>query len=220
MDSPTTGLRVREINSFQSPKDKADERALRLSMQIDDNKVHALIDSGATGNFIEKQYAKDLQLRVRPKDKPEIVSAVTGHPQWITHEAIVNLEAKTHTEEVRLEIVEIAKDKIILGMPWLRKHNSKIDWLRGMLKFSRCTCGKGGVPKASIDIPKVKLYPVSFRTIQRIRAQDPTSVRRVWIRSLQHQKEDEELSKPPPVYEEYKGLFGDPQDIDLQPHQP
>ena len=220
MDSPTTGLRVREINSFQSPKDKADERALRLSMQIDDNKVHALIDSGATGNFIEKQYAKDLQLRVRPKDKPEVVSAVTGHPQWITHEAIVNLEAKTHTEEVRLEIVEIAKDKIILGMPWLRKHNPEIDWLRGTLKFSRCTCGKGGVPKASMDIPKVKLYPVSFRTIQRIGAQDPTSVRRVWIRSLQHQTEDEELSKPPPVYEEYKRLFGDPQDIDLQPHQP
>jgi len=81
VNSPTTGLRVREINSFQSPEGKDDERALRLSMQLDGDKVHALIDSGATGNFIEKQYAKALQLRVQPKHKPEIVTAVTGNPQ-------------------------------------------------------------------------------------------------------------------------------------------
>ena len=71
------------------------------------------------------------------------------------------------------------------------------------------TCGKGGVPKASMDIPKVKLYPVSYRTIQRIGAKDPMSVRRVWIRSLQHQ-ENEGTSQPPPVYERYKELFSGP----------
>jgi len=211
---------VREINSFQSPEDKTDERALRLSMQLDHDEVHALIDSGATGNFIEKQYAESLQLRVRPKNKPEIVTAVTGNPQWITHEAIVNLEAKTHKEVVRLEIVEIAKDKIILGMPWLRRHNPEIDWLRGTLKFSRCTCGKGGEPTTRADTPEVKLYPVSYRTIKRIGAKDPTSVRRVWIKSLEHQKEGE-TSQPPPVYGKYGTLFSEPTgDIDLQPHQP
>ena len=187
-------------------------------MQLDHDEVHALIDSGATGNFIEKQYAESLQLRVRPKNKPEIVTAVTGNPQWITHEAIVNLEAKTHKEVVRLEIVEIAKDKIILGMPWLRRHNPEIDWLRGTLKFSRCTCGKGGGPTTRADTPEVKLYPVSYRTIKRIGAKDPTSVRRVWIKSLEHQKEGE-TSQPPPVYGKYGTLFSEPTgDIDLQPH--
>jgi hypothetical protein len=45
-----------------------------------------------------------------------------------------------HQEEVRFDIAQIGEHQAILGMPWIRKHNPDIDWVKGTVTFSRCSC--------------------------------------------------------------------------------
>jgi hypothetical protein len=45
-----------------------------------------------------------------------------------------------HYEEVTLDVVPMARHTVVLGIPWLRRHNPSIDWRKGVLRFERCRC--------------------------------------------------------------------------------
>ena len=62
----------------------------------------------------------------------------------ITHEVKVNMFYKGHVERVRMDVCELGKTDVILGMPWLAAHNPEIDWKKGEVRMMRCPplCGK------------------------------------------------------------------------------
>ena len=62
----------------------------------------------------------------------------------ITHEVEVNIFYKGHVERVWMDICELGKTDVILGMPWLAAHNPEIDWEKGEVRMTRCPllCGK------------------------------------------------------------------------------
>jgi len=62
----------------------------------------------------------------------------------ITHEVEVNLYFKEHMERVRMDVCDLGKTEVILGMPWLQAHNPEIDWEKGEVKMTRCPpiCGR------------------------------------------------------------------------------
>jgi len=37
-----------------------------------------------------------------------------------------------------MDICELGKTNMILGMPWLTAHNSEIDWKKGEVRMTRC----------------------------------------------------------------------------------
>ena len=45
-----------------------------------------------------------------------------------------------HHEEIVLDIVPMARHDVVLGTPWLEKHNPSIDWVQKVLRFERCRC--------------------------------------------------------------------------------
>jgi len=51
---------------------------------------------------------------------------------------------KGHIERVRMDICNLEKTEVILGMPWLAAHNPEIDWEKEEIKMTRCLpiCGK------------------------------------------------------------------------------
>ena len=51
---------------------------------------------------------------------------------------------KGHVERARIDICNLEKIELILGMPWLAAHNPEIDWEKGEMKMTRCPpiCGK------------------------------------------------------------------------------
>jgi len=51
---------------------------------------------------------------------------------------------KGHIERVRMDICNLEKTEVILGMPWLAAHNPEIDWEKEEVKMTRCLpiCGK------------------------------------------------------------------------------
>ncbi len=42
-----------------------------------------------------------------------------------------------HYKEMSFDVIRMATHHIILGMPWLEKHNPAINWKRKVLKFKR-----------------------------------------------------------------------------------
>ena len=62
----------------------------------------------------------------------------------ITYEVKVNMFYKGHIERVRIDVCELGKTDVILGMPWLAAHNPEIDWEKGEVRMTRCPllCGK------------------------------------------------------------------------------
>ena len=96
--------------------------------------VKALLDSGATGLFMSKGLAQKGRYRLIKLDRLLQIRNVdsTGNSKGaITHEVKVNMFYKGHIERVQMDVCELGKTDIILGMPWLAAHNPEIDWKKG-----------------------------------------------------------------------------------------
>uniref|UniRef100_A0A3B3S715 CCHC-type domain-containing protein n=1 Tax=Paramormyrops kingsleyae TaxID=1676925 RepID=A0A3B3S715_9TELE len=83
-------------------------------------RVRALIDSGAAGNFLDVNLARQLQIPLRRLAYPITIHGVTG-------ERMMNGTIKHRTHP----FLNRAKDPLILGLPWLRKHNPRLEWRTG-----------------------------------------------------------------------------------------
>jgi len=109
--------------------------------------VRVLLDSGAMGMFMSKKLAEKGGYKLIKLNQPIQVRNVdsTGNSRGaIIHEVEVNMFYKVHVERVRMDVCELEKTNVILGMPWLAAHNPEIDWKKGEVRMTRCPplCGK------------------------------------------------------------------------------
>ena len=99
-------------------------------------KTTALLDSGATENFISMKYAKELQLPIKQLQRPRLVYNVDGTRNKngdIEH--YTDLEMQTGDQKVwlRFFLTDLADQKAILSYPWFTANQPKIDWARGWI---------------------------------------------------------------------------------------
>jgi len=109
--------------------------------------VKALLDSGATGLFIDTTFTKEKGFKMERIKYPLLVKNVDGTVnigEAITHQVEYNMFFKGHVERVRMDVCNLGKTEVILGMPWLAAHNPEINWKKGEVKMTRCPpiCGK------------------------------------------------------------------------------
>jgi len=79
----------------------------------------ALVNSGASENFIDKAYAEASGIPMQQKTMPRRVltvdgSEVTGEP--VTHDAQIHLTINHHKEDIRLHCIMIGNAPIVLGL--------------------------------------------------------------------------------------------------------
>jgi len=92
--------------------------------------VKALLDSGATGLFMDTTFAKEKGFKMEKLKKPLLVRNVDGTANVggaITHQVKCNMFFKGHMERARMDVYNLGKTEVILGMPWLTAHNPEID---------------------------------------------------------------------------------------------
>jgi len=123
--------------------------------------VDALLDSGATGLFIDTTFAKEKGFKLEKMRNPLLVRNVDGTANIegaVTHQVECNMFFKRHVERVRMDVCNLGKTKVILGMPWLAAHNPEIDWEKGEVKMTRCPpiCGKGKREEEKKEVKKVE----------------------------------------------------------------
>src|SRR5271168_1225653 len=103
--------------------------------------VNALVDCGATGEFIDRHYAKSSRFNLLKLSTPIPVFNIDGTPNeagFVTEVVDLILRYKNHSERTLFAVSSLGKQKLILGHSWLCKHNPEINWTTGEVKMSRC----------------------------------------------------------------------------------
>jgi hypothetical protein len=108
-----SSLESREISHFMLPiVFKVTWKTLEAS---------AMIDSGATGNFVNSQFIKEKSLPVPPLKNPVFLKVVDGRPiesRFIKKKIIVFLIINNkHLEKVSFFVTDLGKFDVILGLP-------------------------------------------------------------------------------------------------------
>jgi len=81
--------------------------------------VKALLDSGATGMFMNKKIAAKHGFRLQKLERPVAVRNVDGTNNSggaIILQVEVNVYYKSHVERMRIDVYDLEKTDIILGM--------------------------------------------------------------------------------------------------------
>jgi hypothetical protein len=118
---------------------------LEVELQTTDTertfRLHCLLDCGASGLFLDKDYVARHQIPTRKLSRPIPVLNVDGTPNGagaITDVVNVILRYNDHSERTTFAVTSLGKQDMILGHPWLPQHNPEVDWKTGEVKMTRC----------------------------------------------------------------------------------
>ena len=94
--------------------------------------MKALVDSGSQESYVSASAVFKAGLRPLRKQQAYPLHVANGQPMpdeaRITHEVTgVTLRIQEHQEEMTFDVFGLATHDIILGLPWLRKHNPQIN---------------------------------------------------------------------------------------------
>jgi hypothetical protein len=117
-------------------------RSIVLAATIEGIDTQVMIDSGATGLFVHPRIADQLVQKQRKKVDPYDLTGFNGSTQdRITRRLQgVTLDIDGHRETITMDICDMKYD-IVLGMPWLVRHNPRILWIDRRVIFDGCSCG-------------------------------------------------------------------------------
>ena len=97
-------------------------------------KIKPLLDCGAGGIFIDQNFTWKHGIRTTKLDKLITARNIDGTlNKKGTIRYFTNLKIKIDgkTSEERFYITGLGNQEIILGFPWLKKHNPQINWKTG-----------------------------------------------------------------------------------------
>ena len=103
--------------------------------------VRALLDSRTTGLFIDTTFAQEKGFKIEKLKKLLLVRNMDGTVNAggaIIHQVEYNMFFKGHVERARMDICNLGKTEVILGILWLAAHNPEIDWEKGEVEMTRC----------------------------------------------------------------------------------
>jgi len=153
--------------------------------------VKALLDSRATGSFIDRDFVCSKEMNTRTLLCNILVFNVDGSPNEvgrISEVVDVVLRYKTHSERMLLAVSGLGKQSLILGYDWLKDHNPKIDWEKGEVEMTHCPLRcEGGCALRKEQTRQKRTELRALRSCQ----DGPTPL-------LQEELELEELEEMPP----------------------
>jgi len=123
--------------------------------------VKALLDSRATGLFMDMTFAREKGFKIERIKNSLLVKNVDGTVnvgEVITHQVECNMFFKGHVERVRMDVYNLGKTEVILEMPWLAAHNPEIDWEKREVKMTRCPpiCRKRKQERKKKEVKKIE----------------------------------------------------------------
>ena len=116
------------------------KNSFTIPVKINEKNVETetLIDSGAGGEFIDQNYARTLTLPLQSLIKPIPVLNIDrtlNKKGTIKHYVNLDLDIFGQKKMMRSLVTGLGKQKIILGFPWLQKHNPIINWQTGTFEW-------------------------------------------------------------------------------------
>jgi predicted aspartyl protease len=103
--------------------------SIRTSYFMADKK--ALVDSGATDNFMHPAFAKRMGLGLQTLPTPKKIFNIdnmTNKSGMITHFLDLNVRANGINKEMRFLVTDIGHKEVLLGYPWLATFEPRFNW--------------------------------------------------------------------------------------------
>ncbi len=100
----------------------------------------ALVNSGATENFINLTYAKWLQLPIKQMEEPRKLLNVDGtenKSRELKYYTDLQVQMGTNHTNLRFYLTKLGEQKVILGYPWFAAAQPKIDWKQGWIDHTQ-----------------------------------------------------------------------------------
>ena len=108
--------------------------SIRASYNMAD--IKALVDSGATDNFIHPNFVKRMGIGQQELDKPKNIYNIdntTNKARQIMHYLNLVVTTGGTTKEMRFLITDIGKEDVLLGYPWLSTYEPRFSWRHGTI---------------------------------------------------------------------------------------
>jgi len=101
-----------------------------VNVQVEQNRLlKAMIDSEVINNYILQQTIEMLKLTLQWVLKSMQVYMINEESEWITDQVHIKAIILEDSQKLMFDVLNLIKYDIILKMLWLRKRNSRIDWI-------------------------------------------------------------------------------------------
>ena len=196
-------------------------------------KAKALLDSGASACFIDKDFAEKHNLPLVTKKSPVRVEVIDGRPlvSGDVTEETKPLDAfiENHQSTIVFNVIKSPSNPVVLGLSWLDRYNPDIDWNARKLTFQP---DSSDIP-LSIDTPiPQKSKNIDFHPVRASKIQIPLIVgARAFMRAAKKgttfaiytiptSEQIQASSQLPVQYKEYEDVF-EKKNADILPqHRP
>ena len=185
-----------------------------------------LVDREATINAISTTKTQELNMKSCELEKPYTLGTVAARNVLRVNRRALPLTVRIQGHEKKLvfDIVDLADYDVILGDPWLEKHNPAINWKQKTLEFDGCACVSTPFPRADTasTADKDEVLCITHRIRRRNSPGRSVRHRRKRTRVKKDRKEsNDELSKIPKEYQQWLHLFKEKTGPSALPkHQP
>jgi Retroviral aspartyl protease len=170
----------------------------------------ALIDSGATENFID--YRTAIRWRVKTKDlrQPRKVYNVDGTLNQggiISKSCVLRIQRGDQQLAQQFYVTNLGQDRIILGYPWLREFNPEIDW------------GEGTLIGDSVRLEEIGMVWEGYKEQQQQTKIRKTHFAQEWAIQGRDQRQRESVEEKgiPREYQQHHKVFSDQQATHFPP---
>ncbi len=117
----------------------------------------ALLDLGATENFMSLDYAKHLHLPIKTLKEPRRLYNIDGTPNKagdLKYYTDLGTRMGTNTRTLQYFLSDLGDSRVILGYPWFAAAQPKIDWARGWIAHDQLP-----IVLRSVDAAKAQFLP-------------------------------------------------------------
>jgi hypothetical protein len=173
----------------------------------------ALLDLGATENFMNLEYAKYLQLPIQHLKEPRKLYDVNSTPNQSGElQYFIDLQVQTGVQcsTLRFFLSNLGENKVILGYPWFVAFQPRIDWKRGWIDH-----GQLPVILHSLDAPRAQFLPHWIN-----KPQAPLTNQIYICRIIANPKTTSDNPNIPPQYHMYSREFSEEASHEVPPSRP
>jgi len=120
--------------------------------------IKALLDSGATGMFMDRQTAARHGFKLQKLERPIAVRNVDGTNNsrgTITYQVECNVFYKGHMERMRMDVCDLEKTEVIFQIMCCQPWYPQINWETGEVKMTKCPPLCGGKSQKKEKVKRV-----------------------------------------------------------------
>jgi hypothetical protein len=174
----------------------------------------ALVDSGATDNFMHPAFAKRMGLGLQELPNPKKIFNInntTNKSGMITYYLDLDVCTNGTHKEMRFLVTDIGHKEILLGYPWLATFEPRFNWRSAVV--DECILP---IIISSINPQALKTQPIIATTISEEEKQSivgqlnsECTIRGVAMDLAIQARAEQEEAKLPKEYQEFARLFSD-----------